>query len=102
MNYPDPDLKPLAVNGMQYIGCYVDDTNRDMGKYYTITTSLGICQALCEGYSFFAMQFGHACFCSDTYSTSSNYPKVADSNCGTNRLGAEYKNAVFFMFIKFI
>ena len=96
-----PTFPPVSVE--QYIGCYIDDGNRDMAPTWTYAKSTSECQALCAGSSFFAMQAGYACFCSNVYSTKPQYAKVADSECGgvtSNSLGAGWRNAVFiFVFV---
>ena len=52
------------------------------------------CQIACPQYKYFALQNGGTCRCDNTYSTPANqYPKVADSECGTN--GGYARNMVY-------
>jgi hypothetical protein len=52
------------------------------------------CQKACPQYKYFALQNGGWCTCDNTYSTPANqYPKVADSQCGTK--GGSWRNMVY-------
>ena len=92
----------------QYIGCYVDDPNRDLkhgpgesltdfltGESFRNFTS-STCNEKCKGYSYFSLQYGGQCFCGNAYATSYNYQKRPDSECGgVNGLGGIFRNSVY-------
>merc|ERR1712232_302901 len=88
---------------MGYVGCYVDDGNRDLQEGpraygYTTTT----CAEACGSYSFFALQHNGWCVCGDAYGTASQYVQVDDNQCGNacageghGRCGGGWRNAVY-------
>jgi len=81
-----------------YLGCFRDDSNRDLKHGpreagFSITSCATSC---CSTYKYFALQQGGWCSCDDTYSTEhSLYGKIAESECGSNRLGGSLANSVF-------
>ena len=88
-----PTLAPY-----QYLGCYIDDSDRDMAPTYSTVTSIVQCQFQCVGFSFFALQAGFACFCANAYATEPRYARVPDYECsGTvgSSMGNNWRNAVF-------
>jgi len=90
-------------HGPSYIGCFVDDSRRDLQdgprQYgYTSTT----CAVACDAYIYFALQNRGWCVCGYAYDTESQYRQVADSQCGSpcahessGYCGAGWRNAVF-------
>lgn len=79
-----------------YIGCFVDDSNRDLEegpKQYGYDPSS--CAVACKGYKYFALQNNGWCVCGNAYATGFQYAKVADSDCGASRLGGPWRNAVY-------
>ena len=83
----------------QYIGCYVDDPDRDLEhgpiEFYSDFTA-STCNEKCKRYSFFSLQFGGYCFCGNAYATSYRYQKRPDSECGgENGLGRIWRNSVY-------
>ena len=81
---------------MQYIGCYVDDNNRDMGNTWTIVSTIAQCAAQCTK-RYIGLQGGSACFCSDVYNRAPVYRKVLDAECGGeigSSKGARWRSAV--------
>ena len=77
----------------QYVGCYVDDSSRDMGKNYLDNKSYIECHQSCA-MNYISIQFGGQCFCSDDYNTKSKYLKVPDAECGgIGGNGGTWRNA---------
>jgi len=86
----------------QYIGCFVDDGNRDLQEgprsygYNSVS-----CLAACVDYSFFALQNNGWCVCGNAYSTEQQYAQVSNAQCGANcadddqLCGAGWRNAVY-------
>merc|ERR1711879_292158 len=67
-----------------YIGCYKDNGHRDFQKMlsgkYTIDTCRPACAKL--NFKYFSMQYGHECFCDNSYSTPPDtYIQVDDGEC---------------------
>ena len=84
----------------QYLGCYIDDTTRDIAPTWTNVVDIASCQVSCTGFAFFSLQNGYACFCGNKYATKPIYAKVADTECGGivgKSMGAVDRNAVFFL-----
>ena len=81
-----------------YIGCYKDDTERDLdfqagGDRSSFDPSS--CNLACQKYKYFALQnHGKACFCGDAYGTEEKYKWLPDGDCGEAK-GKAYTNAVF-------
>ena len=93
---PPPTFVPVESN--QYLGCYIDDANRDISGGYVLVSSVAACQDICTGYHFFALQAGYACFCGNAYATQVHYAKVADSECAGvvgSSMGSGWRNAVY-------
>ena len=92
---------PSSVAAFQYLGCYIDDSTRDIKNYVGDFQSANDCQAKCTTYNFFAVQYGVQCFCGNFYSTATQYSKVADTDCTTMNngrslfYGSGWRNAVF-------
>ena len=87
----------VVVTASQYVGCYVDDGERDMGPIWTSVSTVEECQAHCDK-KYFALQAAFACFCSDVYNTKPAYAKVDDSECGGvvgTSMGTAWRNAVY-------
>ena len=118
VTHPDADL--VAVNGWEYIGCYVDtDVGRDPpggrdlvigGPSLTGTNAERAlqCATGCAGYRYMAMQWTAECWCDndygaygmrtidncDTDSSVDHYPDVAD-RAGTDNGPAGWTNSVY-------
>jgi hypothetical protein len=87
---------------MTYVGCYVDDSDRDlqegpMAYGYTMDS----CAAACINYNFFALQNNGWCVCGNAYGTESQYVEAA-GECGapcagesSGHCGAGWRNAVY-------
>lgn len=97
---PGRQVEPATE--LQYIGCYVDDGNRDLQdgpRQYGYTSDT--CNIACSAYTYFALQNNGWCVCSNAYSSESQYRHVGDNECGSNcvgddqRCGAGWRNAVF-------
>jgi len=73
-----------------YIGCFVDDKNRDMGKFYKDFAgghSVESCRVKCAGYKYFSIQNGSECFCANSYGNGPQYKQVDESQCRKNGEG---------------
>ncbi len=63
-----------------YIGCYKDDSNRDLGLRQDTTKGYteNSCAEFCREYIYFGLQNGGECFCGNSYGTpKETYPKLA-------------------------
>ena len=86
-------------SGPYYIGCYVDDSNRDLGhgpgerpKIYDALS----CNVECKGYRYFSLQNQGQCFCGNAYATASQYKKMPDGECGGAKgIGKAWRNSVY-------
>ena len=89
----------------QYIGCYVDDRNRDLkhgpgasGSWkWNVFWSVTTCNDQCQEYIYFSLQFfGRECFCGNAYASSYQYQKRNDSECGgENGVGRTWTNSIY-------
>lgn len=90
---------PISDISTGYLGCFVDDYYRDMGQNpgqygYVVSTGRTYCKTL--GYLYFALQDNGWLTCSNVFGRTSTYTKQQDdTECGTNRLGGTYRNAVY-------
>jgi len=90
---PTPPTGPSATGSSEFIGCFRDDGNRDMGTMQSGTAgpynTFPLCHAHCSGlgYGFMSLQYGGECFCSDSYGAqtgSTVYTEnTADGACST-------------------
>ena len=66
-----------------YIGCYRDDSSRDLKNYMGDITNgdHSACQKKCAAFTYFSLQFGVQCFCGNSYSSAPQYTKLPDSTC---------------------
>ena len=103
---PVPPVLP-PTGEAQYLGCFVDDSARDLGAMESggATYTYATCLARCEGSRFMSLQWGGECFCADAYGTASHYAKVSDSQCnvirepctssGTHNCGGTWHQAIY-------
>jgi hypothetical protein len=109
---PAPPVAPLA-GASQYLGCFIDDADRDFdhgpgasaGTGYTFATCKQACEDDEDGPTvYMSLQYGGECFCQNTYSTASQYSQVSDSECSMVRepcssashsCGGTWRNAVY-------
>ncbi|PRP84595.1 hypothetical protein PROFUN_09268 [Planoprotostelium fungivorum] len=96
---PQPQPQPTSSNGYQYVGCYKDDGNRDLtGKYTENVGSVAQCASICQGFSYFAVQYSTQCFCGNSYG---RYGQAPESDCnmkcndGSSRCGSGWRNSVY-------
>merc|ERR1719446_198709 len=75
-----------------YIGCFTDDSARDLGEMVGVHTNAAtntyeLCRAECLSRLslYMSLQWGGECFCSDAYATAEQYYQVDDSNCNVVR-----------------
>ena len=100
---PDVPVEARSqVSSSQYLGCFVDDNMRDVRNYNgRVDTDVAQCQDKCDGFIFFAVQFGGECFCGNSYASSSYYRQVSDSECSdmnggrSQYWGGNFRNAVY-------
>jgi len=78
-----------------YIGCFKDDRHRDLDVFVGNGYKAETCSRACEGYLYFALQYHGECFCDNHYSSEAKYEKVDDSQCGSDKKGTAWKNAVY-------
>jgi len=86
---PTPSPTPAPTTfletrfGMCYIGCYKDDSQRDMEKRVSGSFNVMECRAQCSRleYKYFSVQWGSQCFCGNNYATKSQYERLDDSKC---------------------
>ena len=80
-----------------YIGCYVDDTDRDLNhgpKNYGYKQET--CNMACHAYSYYGLQNDGWCTCGNSYSTKSKYARRPDSECGgVHGLGRNSRNSIY-------
>ena len=80
-----------------YIGCYVDDSDRDLKngpKKYGYNQQS--CNTACQAYSYYSLQNNGWCACGNGYSTKIKYFKKPESECGGVRgLGGPWRNSVY-------
>lgn len=95
----------------EYVGCYVDDEDRDINHFVGGGRDVAQCADACKGSPFFAMQHSKECRCADSYATQTWYHKVDDRECGSigecyhaltspiasayARCGGKFRNAVY-------
>lgn len=83
-----------------YIGCYRDDSQRDM-ELQLPARSIKECRAECtkRGFKYFSKQYGHECFCGNAYATKEQYKRIDEKACTKAgwgpRNGGAWANSVF-------
>jgi len=86
-----------ACGDYGYIGCYVDDSMRDLNdgpKAYGYNQAS--CKEACKQYTYFALQHNGWCVCGNGYGTRPQYVKKPDSECGgASGLGGFARNSVY-------
>jgi hypothetical protein len=83
------DVETSHCGENNWVGCYVDDSNRDFDTFYSsYNLDKSSCHVMCQDYDFFAMQYGQECFCDNVYSESSTYSLRPDSECWRDGFGA--------------
>jgi len=88
-----------SCHGMEgtYIGCYLDDSHRDLKdgpKKYGYNQQS--CNTACKAYTYYALQNNGWCVCGNGYSTKPQYVKKPDSECGGTRgLGGPFRNSIY-------
>jgi len=103
-----PVVRPDA--DASYIGCFVDDQNRDLGDMVAggrdnaLTSTFAQCRAHCSSSTYMALQYGGECFCSNSYSTAPVYEQRPDTECAmqhspctdsTHNCGDSWRNAIY-------
>ena len=84
-------------NSPTYIGCFSDDEDQDLKdgpKFYGFT--IQTCNHACQGYNYFAVQYGGRCVCGNAYATKPQYEQKADVECdrfGYNAIGM--RNSIY-------
>jgi len=84
-----------------YLGCYNDQSSRDLSYEATLTSSLTVegCISACAGYDYAGVQDGNQCFCGDTYgkygSAGPNACSMACQGDNTQICGGAWLNSVY-------
>lgn len=84
-----------------FIGCFVDNANRDFNKYLGRGHDVNKCRRKCADlrYTYFAVQHFDQCFCANSFSTHPVYKRVANHECdrGSPRQsrGGAWRNSVY-------
>ena len=79
------------------MGCFSDDEDQDLKdgpKMYGFT--IQTCNHACQGYNYFALQYGGRCVCGNAYATKPQYEQKADVECdrfGYNAIGM--RNSIY-------
>jgi len=97
----DPGNNLATVMG--YIGCFIDNTDRDLNGSQLVDGSMtpGLCFAYCKklDFKYFATQFGKYCFCGDTYGKygSVNYTECNFTCAGDGGIdcGGTWHNSIY-------
>jgi len=66
---PVPVPVPVQEGGSEYIGCFVDDSERDMGDMLGSSYTFATCRVACGAHTFMSLQYGGECFCANEYGT---------------------------------
>jgi len=89
---PTPPTDPGMPGHDTYIGCFTDNSDRDLGAMVGVwtnsaTNTYELCRAEClsRGNVYMSLQWGGECFCADEYATADAYYQVDDSNCNVVR-----------------
>ena len=83
----DLDVLQTAVT-YAYVGCYVDDSGRDLGA---VQNNMGqqasprLCAELCVGYTYYGLQAAEQCFCDNDYGSLG--PASSEDECNTDCAG---------------
>eukprot|EP01045_Picozoa_sp_COSAG04_P029262 COSAG04_NODE_4764_length_1904_cov_1.449307_3_plen_329_part_01 len=77
INHNDPNLVllPPAIEGYEYIGCFVDSGNRDIAEPAGVSLSEPLftnarvmqCANACDGFAYMGLQWVNECFCDNDY-----------------------------------
>jgi len=118
-SHPDNQPRPREhLPGFaEYVGCYRDDPQRDLGAsdpspthawHNAETNTFELCRERCGDSRYMSLQWGGECFCADAYSTEDKYMKVPDDECMTQEpslkepcapnsyaCGGDWANAVY-------
>ena len=85
----------------EYIGCFVDDPNRDLKQGpHQYNFNQKTCNTACKGYTYYSLQNGDGvqgwCACGNGFSTMPQYAKKPDSECGGPRgFGKAWRNSIY-------
>jgi hypothetical protein len=99
LEYPGYEL--AAVMG--YVGCYIDNDNRDLNGYNTSDNTMtpGQCLSICQqmNYKYYGVQFSSYCFCGDTYGKYGSVPYTeCNMTCAGDKAldcGASWRNSIY-------
>jgi lysophospholipase L1-like esterase len=84
-----------AQTEFSYVGCFKDDGDRDLNVFVGNGHNSETCSRACEDYLYFALQHHGECRCDNHFSSEAKYEKVDDSQCGSDKKGRGWTNAVF-------
>lgn len=90
----------LAINSGGYLACLIDDGARDISTVvgngnYNSQTGADYCGK--RGFAYFALQHHGQLFCSNDFGNAPVYKQVDDSECGADRLGRGWRNAIYYI-----
>lgn len=104
-------LTEQNADGSEYLGCYQDDSDRDLDTFTKLVSSVDECNSSCIDYNFFALQNYHPsgtaeCWCGNNYGESgelatTSYSQKDNSQCPERssmdgaRVGASWTNAIY-------
>ena len=95
----DSNDSPCDQSDPNYIGCYVDDSNRDLDHGPGVNPmkyDASSCNAECKGYNYFSLQAQGQCFCGNAFATAPQYQKRPDAECGGAKgIGRAWRNSVY-------
>lgn len=82
---------PPKPGQSEFIGCFVDDGNRDLGpnsgpgskidRRNAATNTFALCRAACGTKTYMSLQYGGECFCGNSYGTGEQYIQTDESEC---------------------
>jgi len=93
----------------EFVGCFVDDENRDLGEMVGTrdnagTNTFALCRAACGDSQYMSLQFGGECFCSNSYGNGDVYEQRDASECDvhhepcashSHNCGGTWRNAIY-------
>lgn len=73
---------PIYIDGYIYLGCYTDSVSArvlDEDQHFDSAMTVGECAQFCEGYTYFAVEFGTQCYCGNTLANPTS--KISIDQC---------------------
>jgi len=86
-------------HGYEPIGCYTDNKERDLDHYVGNGRNPYRCSIDCNGYKYFALQYGGECYCANSYGNGPAYTPRPSHECKKGHrhehFGSDWRNFVF-------